>query len=429
MRLGVIAALLAIATPAVANPADRIEATGFVGVEDFSKDNGLGNALVVEQRPQSGPTFGARLTYIALQTGGDLHLDLGVEAELSFTPTWTAYGFETMYPSYFAPVLGYRANLMLRLGGGFFQPHVLGGVGGATVISDSPFMAKETDPVFVWGLGAQLDMGNGWQVRLDGRQLLMESISADTTASYEALLSVGIRFGQRPAKTQPEEQLVVENPPPPPPGVDPNRDTDGDGIADKLDQCPQQMETVNGVDDADGCPEQDPDGDRLVTGVDKCPDRAEDFDKFEDEDGCPEDDNDKDGIADARDKCPNEAEVMNGIDDDDGCVDQVPPALIAALATATQAKFDPNSVRISSRIKTALDKALLAMLGNAKLKYVITVHPEKDGEKDATLAKRRADNLKGYLIEQGVAMGSLTTAVGSVVADKKAPLVEVTVAP
>jgi OmpA-OmpF porin, OOP family len=426
VRLGVIATLLALAAPAVADPVDRIEASGFVGLENYSDDNGLGNSLAPEQRPQPSPTFGGRFTFIALQTGGDIHLDFGAEAELSFTPAWTGYGFETMRPSYFAPVFGYRANLLLRVGGGVFQPHVTGGVGGATVASDSPLMAKETDPVFLWGLGAQFAMGGGWQLRLDGRQLLMESIEGTTTTSYEALLSVGIRFGERRAKPEPTEQLqIVQNPPPPP---EPDIDSDGDGLPDKLDKCPQQMETVNGIDDQDGCPELDPDNDKIVTGIDKCPDRAEDFDKFEDDDGCPDDDNDKDGIADLRDACPNEAENKNGIADEDGCIDVIPPAVIEGLATASKAKFDPSSVRITAKLKTALDKALLTMLNNAKLKYVITVHPEKDGDKDAALAKRRADNVKFYLTEQGVAMGALTTAVGPVIKDKKAAVITISIA-
>ena len=412
---------------------DRLEATGFLGVEQFATDNGLGNALAPEQRPQTAPIFGARITYIALQAGGDIHFDFGGEAELSFTPAWTGYGFETMRPSYFAPVFGYRANLVLRIGGGWFEPHVTGGVGGATVASDSPLMAQETDPVFVWGLGAQFPMGQGWQLRLDGRQLIMESSdcsmnSCGTTSSYELLLGVGIRFGARPNKEPVEEQVVVVNPPPPPP-PEPDRDSDADGLPDKLDACPQQMETVNGVEDQDGCPEADPDGDKLVTGIDKCPDRAEDFDKFEDEDGCPDEDNDKDGVADARDACPNEAENKNGIADDDGCVDKIPPAVIESLAAASKAKFDAKSVRVSSRVKTAFDKTLLAMLSYPKLKFVITVHAEKDGEKDATLAKKRAENLKGYLLEQGVAMGSLTTVVGPVLTDKKAPIVVVSLGP
>jgi len=99
---------MAFSSPAFADPADRVEATGFLGVEDFAKDNGLGNALAPEQRPQTAPTFGGRLTYIPLKTSGDIHLALGTELELSFTPAWTGYGFDSMRPSYFAPVFGYR---------------------------------------------------------------------------------------------------------------------------------------------------------------------------------------------------------------------------------------------------------------------------------------------------------------------------------
>ena len=31
--------------------------------------------------------------------------------------------------------------------------------------------------------------------------------------------------------------------------------TDGDGIIDNLDKCPNQPETFNGIDDKDGCPD------------------------------------------------------------------------------------------------------------------------------------------------------------------------------
>jgi outer membrane protein OmpA-like peptidoglycan-associated protein len=83
---------------------------------------------------------------------------------------------------------------------------------------------------------------------------------------------------------------------------------------------------------------------------------------------------------------------------------------------------------VSSRIKSAIDKALVTMLANPKLKFVITVHPEREDDKDAALAKRRADNVKWYLSEQGVALGSLTSAVGPVMKDKNAVMIEITVA-
>jgi hypothetical protein len=308
VRIGALAVLAAVAAPAVADPVERLEATAFVGVENFSKDNGLGNALAPEQRPQTAPVFGARLTYIALQTAGDTHLDLGSEAELSFAPAWTGYGFADMRPSYFSPVFGYRANVLLRLGGTWFQPHVLAGIGGATVVSESPLMAKETDPVFLWGVGAQFAMADGWQLRFDGRQLVSEAIGGGATSSYELLLAAGFRFGSKPKRST-VERIVDEPQVAPSPPPDPNYDTDSDGIADRIDECPQAMETVNAFKDGDGCPEQDPDRDKIVTGIDKCPDLPEDVDGFEDNDGCPDADNDNDGIVDARDKCPSEAET------------------------------------------------------------------------------------------------------------------------
>ena len=52
----------------------------------------------------------------------------------------------------------------------------------------------------------------------------------------------------------------------------------------------------------------DSDGDGIPDDVDKCPNEPEDKDGFQDEDGCPDPDNDGDGIPDALDQCPNEPE-------------------------------------------------------------------------------------------------------------------------
>ena len=99
------------------------------------------------------------------------------------------------------------------------------------------------------------------------------------------------------------------------------QDSDGDGIADKEDNCPDQPEDVDGYDDGDGCPDPDNDADGIPDGQDKCPDLAEDIDGFEDGDGCPDLDNDQDGVPDAQDRCPNEPEDFDGDADDDGCPD------------------------------------------------------------------------------------------------------------
>ena len=99
----------------------------------------------------------------------------------------------------------------------------------------------------------------------------------------------------------------------------PDRDNDEDGVADADDQCPSVAEDRDGWRDSDGCPDVDNDGDGLKDTEDGCPDQAEDPDGYKDGDGCPEPDNDSDGIPDARDRCPLEAEDKDGFRDDDGC--------------------------------------------------------------------------------------------------------------
>ncbi|KFE64023.1 cadherin-like domain-containing protein [Hyalangium minutum] len=114
--------------------------------------------------------------------------------------------------------------------------------------------------------------------------------------------------------------------------VDPNADTDGDGILDATDHCPNQPETLNEFEDTDGCPDELPrprrvdlDGDGITDDQDRCPQFPEDKDGFQDEDGCPDPDNDNDGVRDAVDRCPTEPETRNGFKDEDGCPDEVPP--------------------------------------------------------------------------------------------------------
>lgn len=74
------------------------------------------------------------------------------------------------------------------------------------------------------------------------------------------------------------------------------KDKDGDGIADKDDDCP----TVAGGADTKGCPDKD--GDGVADKDDKCPDVKGSIANK----GCPEIDTDGDGIPDKDDKCPTQ---------------------------------------------------------------------------------------------------------------------------
>ncbi|MFS4492615.1 OmpA family protein [Maribacter sp. 2308TA10-17] len=85
-------------------------------------------------------------------------------------------------------------------------------------------------------------------------------------------------------------------------------DTDGDGIYDKDDACPE----VAGLEAFNGCP--DADGDGIEDSKDSCPNQA----GSKEMNGCP--DADGDGVADKDDACPNEAGLaaLAGCPDADG---------------------------------------------------------------------------------------------------------------
>jgi len=82
-------------------------------------------------------------------------------------------------------------------------------------------------------------------------------------------------------------------------------DTDGDGIADYLDKCPE----VPGVEALEGCP--DTDGDGITDEEDECPEVPGVLSAQ----GCP--DADGDGITDEEDACPE----IPGVEKYDGCPD------------------------------------------------------------------------------------------------------------
>jgi hypothetical protein len=111
-------------------------------------------------------------------------------------------------------------------------------------------------------------------------------------------------------------------------------DSDGDGIPDDVDQCPDMPEDKDGFQDEDGCPDFDNDNDGIYDSQDQCPNEPEDFDGFEDSDGCPDFDNDKDGIPDKLDKCPNTPEDIDGYQDEDGCPDGGGPGKAPATGAA-----------------------------------------------------------------------------------------------
>ncbi|MEE9373652.1 MAG: thrombospondin type 3 repeat-containing protein [Saprospiraceae bacterium] len=87
-------------------------------------------------------------------------------------------------------------------------------------------------------------------------------------------------------------------------------DTDGDGVSDNNDECPNLIGTKTNR----GCPENDADNDGVPNDLDKCPTVAGPVAN----NGCPEIDTDGDGTPDNIDKCPNVRGSKNTL----GCPDR-----------------------------------------------------------------------------------------------------------
>jgi OOP family OmpA-OmpF porin len=411
--LAAVGILASAAVTAQAEP--RLEASGFIGIDWFGAHTELGNSWAPEQVPGTAPLLGGRVSWLALpRLPADLQL--AVEAELAIAPAFTGGQLSTGHSSggrmvYFAPVFAWRAHALLRLTRWHdVEPHLVLGGGGETVASTSPFMSKETDPVAYWGPGVSLPVLRDWALRIDLRHGVMPARDGGVTSTVEIQLGLGTTFGL--PTTRPPRRPAAPPPTEPEPAVadaDTNIDidTDGDGLPDRLDSCPTEAETVNGITDDDGCPELDPDGDGIVGDADKCPDQAEDFDGWQDDDGCPEPDNDKDGLDDPRDTCPTEPETINGWQDDDGCPDEVPAELTRALAT--QVKFEAGRARVTELARAALRPVLAMLVAHPELHLVIAGHPDRPASDD--LAKRRADAVKWYLVDQGVAEDRIATRV------------------
>ena len=111
----------------------------------------------------------------------------------------------------------------------------------------------------------------------------------------------------QPSPQQPQQPVTPQKTAPP---ASNNVDSDGDGLTNAVDECPD----VAGPIELKGCP--DTDGDGLRDKEDQCPNEAGPAER----NGCPPKDSDNDGILDENDQCPNAAGPAStkGCPDKDG---------------------------------------------------------------------------------------------------------------
>ncbi len=138
-------------------------------------------------------------------------------------------------------------------------------------------------------------------------------------------------------------------------------DTDGDGVKDKDDKCPN----IAGSKASGGCP-----------------------------------DSDGDGVIDIEDKCPNVA----GIKGEGGCPKYYTQN-VEIMAKARQGLlFNTGSAVIKEESYKVLDNVVKVLKNNPNYKLNIDGHTDNtgDSEQNLSLSQKRADAAKNYIVSKGI---------------------------
>lgn len=234
----------------------------------------------------------------------------------------------------------------------------------------------------------------------------LSSIQNYSSGSHEVLLAYQFN---RKSKTP---EVIIEQPTQP-------KDSDGDGLADNEDLCPN----VKGLKEYKGCP--DTDGDGVFDDLDECPKVL----GPKDNKGCPWPDSDNDGLSDNKDDCPKIAGPVEnrgcpyGDTDGDGVndnADECPktPGPITNKGCPIIEKKDQEVVDmavknlefetgkdiIEERSKPSLNTLAEKLKQKSEWNLLLSGHTDNVGDDDANmiLSKNRSEAVKSYLISRGI---------------------------
>jgi OOP family OmpA-OmpF porin len=174
-------------------------------------------------------------------------------------------------------------------------------------------------------------------------------------------------------------------------------DADTDGVADKDDMCPN----VKGTKANKGCP--DSDGDGVVDKNDKCPTQAGPMANG----GCPWPDTDGDSILDKDDKCPEVA----GIASEGGCPEVISnEAKMGMNAFAEAILFNTGRASFKTGVTVSLNGMLAIINQFPTAEFAIRGFTDSVGSDSLNLklSDKRANAVKDYLVENGVDAAKLT---------------------
>jgi OOP family OmpA-OmpF porin len=167
-------------------------------------------------------------------------------------------------------------------------------------------------------------------------------------------------------------------------------DSDGDGVADKDDNCP----SVAGLKSLAGCP--DADGDGVTDADDKCKDVAGPAANK----GCPWPDKDGDSVFDKDDKCPDVAGTVAN----SGCPEVSEAVQKTLNEYAKTILFDIGKSSIKAQSAEVLGDIITILKEYPTAKFTVEGHTDSVGSDNLNqrLSDARANSVKEYLVENGI---------------------------